>query len=160
MHDPLRKQLKHLLKGRGAHLPFEEVVRDLPESLRGKQADGLPHTAWELVEHMRIAQADILRYCRKANYVAPEWPDDYWPDSEAPPSSDAWHESIDAFALDLKALVSMATDPEIDLHGTVPSSDKHTVLRELLIVADHNAYHAGQLVYLRRLLGSWPPADS
>ena len=119
---------------------------------------GFPHSAWELVEHLRITQRDILDFCRDPNYVEPKWPDDYWPKSPEPPSERAWDESIAAFREDRAALEALAADGSIDLFAKIPHGSGQTYLRELVLVADHNAYHLGQLVMLRQQLGAWGTA--
>ncbi len=152
----LRKQLAELLAGGGAHAKFEDVVAGLPEKMRGRKAEGLPHSPWMLLEHLRIAQHDILEFSRDAKHASPEWPEGYWPDAEAPPSAAAWNSSMKKFRGDLKAMASLVKNPEVDLFAKIPWGDGQTVLREALLVADHNAYHLAQLVDVRRALGIWP----
>jgi hypothetical protein len=155
-HDKqLREQLVSFLEGGGAHAKFDDAVKDMPEKLRGMKPKGLPHSAWMLLEHLRIAQWDILEFCRNAEYKAPKWPDDYWPKTEAPPSATAWKKSIQQFRKDLKAMQDLVADPKTDLYARIAWGDGQTILREALLVADHNAYHVAQLVDLRRLLGAW-----
>jgi hypothetical protein len=151
----LRRHLLELLKGGNAHVKFDEVVKDFPERLRGKKPEGQPHTAWRLLEHMRIAQWDIVEFSRSAKHASPEWPDGYWPDSDAPPSAAAWDKSVKQFRADLKAMQDLVADPKTDLYARLPWGDGQTVLREALLVADHNAYHLGELVMIRRMLGAW-----
>jgi uncharacterized damage-inducible protein DinB len=151
----LRDQLLRLLDWRDAHLGFDAAVDGLPSGLRGAPVEGLPYTAWQLLEHLRLAQHDILDFCRNPSYAQPAWPDDYWPASAAPPTADAWDESIRAFRADRDALKALATDPDVDLFAEIPHGSGQTYLRELLLVADHTAYHVGQFVVLRRLLGDW-----
>lgn len=151
----LRAQLADLLEWRSAHVDFDAATRDLPAELRGARPAGLPHSPWQLLEHMRRAQRDILDFCRDPEYVEPKWPEDYWPDRPDPPDPGAWDASVTAFRADLAAVKSLATDPGVDLFAVVPNGDDQTFLREILLVADHNAYHLGQLVMLRRLLGAW-----
>ncbi|HEY1272204.1 MAG TPA: DinB family protein [Terriglobales bacterium] len=151
----LRDHLLYLLKGGGAHAGFEPSVADLPVSLRGKKLKELPYTAWMLLEHMRIAQWDILEFSRNRKHVSPKWPEGYWPASPAPPSDAAWDESIKSFSADLEAMQKLVSDPKTDLHARISWGDGQTILREVLLVADHNAYHLGQLVTLRRLFGAW-----
>ncbi len=152
---PLRHHLLYLLKGGGAHVKFGEVVAGIPAKLRGKKPAGLPHTPWMLLEHMRIAQWDILEFSRDAKHVSPDFPYGYWPKTEAPTSTAAWNKSIGAFKKDLKAMQDLVANPKTDLFARLPWGDGQTVLREALLVADHNAYHLGQLVTMRRLLGAW-----
>lgn len=151
----LRDHLLYLLKGEGAHAKFEDVIDDFPADLRGKKLENFPHTAWMLLEHLRIAQWDILEFSRNAKHKSPDWPSGYWPKEEAPPSADAWNESLRAFQGDLKAMQKLIADPKSDLHKPFPWGDGQTLLREALLAADHNSYHLGQLVTLRRLLGAW-----
>ena len=152
----LREHLLNLLKGSQAHTTFDATIAGLPAILRGKKAKGLPYTAWMLLEHMRIAQWDILEFSRNAKHRSPDWPKGYWPKSEAPPSASAWDESVKAFRANLKAMQRLVSDPKTDLYARIPWGDGQTILREALLVADHNAYHLGQLVALRRVLGAWP----
>lgn len=151
----LRSHLMELLKGGHAHTTFEAAVADIPADLRGKKADGLPYTAWMLLEHLRIAQWDILEFSRNAKHVSPEWPKGYWPEGEAPPRASDWDKSVSSFQSDQKAMQELVANPKTDLYARLPWGDGQTVLREALLVADHNAYHIGQLVTLRRLLGAW-----
>ncbi|HET7747735.1 MAG TPA: DinB family protein [Terriglobales bacterium] len=155
-HDQaLRQHLLDLLKGGNAHVKFEEAVKDFPEGLRGKKPEGQPHTAWRLLEHMRIAQWDILEFSRSSKHVSPEFPDGYWPEGDAPPSVAAWEKSVKQFRADVKAMQDLVADPKTDLYARIPWGDGQTVLREALLVADHNAYHLGELLMIRRLLGAW-----
>ena len=153
--DALRSHLIELLDGGHAHLTFEKAVADLPAALRGKKAPGLPHTPWRLVEHMRIAQWDILAFSRDSAHKSPPFPDGYWPEGDAPPDAAAWDRSVDAFRKDLEAMQRLVSDPKTDLFAVIPHGEGQTILREALLVADHNAYHLGQLVTVRRLLGAW-----
>ena len=156
-HDSsLRRHLVELLKGGSAHARFEEAIAGIPANLRGRKPAGLPHSPWMLLEHMRIAQHDILEFSRNRKHVSPDWPKGYWPDSAAPPSSTAWNASIRKFRLDLKTMQGLVANPKTDLHARIPWGDGQTILREALLVADHNAYHLGQLVDIRRLLEAWP----
>lgn len=154
----LRPHLIDLLTARQAHCTFEDAVAAVPSSLRGERPEGLPYSLWELADHIRRAQRDILVYCRDPDYEAPSWPADYWPDDPVPPSDQAWDESIAQYEEDLDALCALVRDDALDLYDTVPSSDEHTYLREFMLVADHTAYHIGQIVSARRLLGIWPPS--
>ena len=151
----LREHLLDLLDGGGAHAKFDDVVKDMPEKLRGVKPNGLPHSAWMLLEHLRLAQWDILEFSRNSKYKSPEWPEDYWPKKEAPPSTAAWNKSIQQFRKDLKAMQDLVANPKTDLYARIPWGDGQTILREALLLADHNAYHLGQLVDVRRLLGAW-----
>jgi hypothetical protein len=152
----LRDHLLYLLKGGGAHLNFDAAVADLPATLRGVKPPGLPHSAWRLLEHMRIAQWDILEFSRNPKHVSPKFPDGYWPTGDGPPDGVAWDRSVAAFRADLQAMQNLVADPATDLFAPIPHGEGQTVLREALLVADHNAYHLGQLVVVRRLLGAWP----
>jgi len=151
----VREHILYLLRGGGAHISFAEAIADFPEQLRGKKAAGAPHTAWQLLEHMRIAQWDILEFSRNAKHVSPEFPEDYWPKTESPANDAAWHASVADFQKDLKEMEELVANSSTDLYERIPHGDGQTILREALLVADHNAYHLGQLVLLRRLLGAW-----
>ena len=151
----LREHLTYLLVVGGAHLDFNAAVADLPAALRGIRPSGLPHTPWELLEYMRIAQSDILEFIRKPKHVSPPWPAGYWPTSQAPPEDIAWDKSVKAFRADLATIRRMIKNPKINLHARIPHGTGQTVLREVLLVADHTAYHLGQMVLVRRLLGAW-----
>jgi hypothetical protein len=151
----LRQHLLELLKGGHAHATFDAAVENLPLALRGKRPKGAEHSAWELLEHMRIAQWDILEFSRNAAHQSPEWPSGYWPATPTPPDAKAWDKSVRAFRRDLKTICDLVADPATDLFAKIPHGDGQTVLKEALLVADHNAYHLGALVLLRRLLGAW-----
>jgi hypothetical protein len=151
----LRDHLVYLLDGGGAHATFSDAVKNMPEELRGVKPDGLSHSAWMLLEHLRLAQWDILEFCRNSKYKAPEWPKEYWPETETPPSAAAWNKSVQQFRRDMKAMQELVTNPKTDLYARIPWGDGQTILREALLVADHNAYHIGQLIDVRRLLGAW-----
>lgn len=153
----LQEQLLWLLCGGHAHLDFDAAIADLPPELRGAKPPAEVHTPWRLIEHMRIAQWDILEFSRKADHVSPDFPDGYWPPSDAPPNAEAWVRSVKSFRDDLGAMQDLVADPSTDLFVPLPWGDGQTILREALLVADHNAYHLGQLVTLRRALGAWPP---
>ena len=155
---PLRSHLTDLLTARQAHCTFEDAVAQMPEDRRGERPDDLPYSVWELAAHIRLAQRDILDYCRDPDYTTPDWPNDYWPDATAPPHETAWEDCLAQVQRDRDALCTLVTDETIDLYDTVPSSDEHTYLREAMLVADHNAYHIGQIVTVRRQLGLWPPS--
>jgi len=151
----LREHIIYLLNGGGAHVRFDEVVKDIPEVLRGSKPNGLPHSAWMLVEHLRLAQEDILEFSRSSKHTSPEWPKGYWPKTEAPPSTAAWNKSVQQFRKDLKTMQDLVANPKTDLYARIPWGDGQTILREALLLADHNAYHLGQLVDVRRLVGAW-----
>jgi hypothetical protein len=152
---PLREHVLNLLKGGQAHLDFEQAVAGLPEDLLGVKPPGLPHSPWRLVEHMRIAQWDILNFSIDPGHVSPKFPDGYWPEGDGPPDPGAWARTLDAFRNDLKAMADLVADPDRDLLASLPHAEGYTLLREALLVADHNAYHLGQLIVVRRLLGAW-----
>ena len=151
----LREHVIYLLKGGGAHLDFEKAIAGLPAEHRGLTAAGLPFTAWRLLEHLRIAQWDITEFSRSPKHASPAWPTGYWPQSDAPPNDEAWERSVAEFRSGLKGMQRLVSNPKTDLYARIPHGDGQTVLREALLLADHNAYHLGQLVLLRRLLGSW-----
>ncbi|HJW96469.1 MAG TPA: DinB family protein [Thermoanaerobaculia bacterium] len=148
----LRDHLLELLESNQAHISFADAVKDFPRELRGKRPDGSPHTAWQLLEHLRLAQWDILEFTRDPKHVSPDFPQGYWPSSEAPPDDEAWNESVEGFRRDLKGLADLARDESLDLHAPIAHGTGQTVLRELLLAADHNAYHLGQLMIVRKML--------
>ncbi len=152
----LRKHLLYLLRGGGAHIDFDTAIAGLPAKLRGVRPKGVPHTAWRLLEHMRIAQWDILEFSRNPGHVSPDFPEGYWPRGDSPPTAAAWAKSVNAFRRDLKEMEELVANPSTDLYAKIPHGDGQTILREALLVADHNAYHLGELVFLRRSLGAWP----
>ena len=151
----LRQQLIELLRGRNAHADFEQAIDGLPAALRGVRPKGVPFTAWRLVEHLRIAQWDILEFSRSVKHASPEWPKGYWPEGDAPPTASAWTRSVAAFRQDLKAMQALVKNPKTDLYAPIPGGTGQSILREAMLAADHNAYHVGQLILLRRLLGAW-----
>ena len=156
--DALRTHLLDLLHGGHAHATFEDAVRDLPAKLRGKVPRGLPYSAWQLVEHMRLTQEDILLFSknRDGSYQSPEWPDGYWPSGEAPLDDEDWEKSIAGFRADRVAFEALVADPTQDLFAPFPWGEGQTLLREGLLIADHTSYHLGQLIVVRRLRGAWP----
>jgi hypothetical protein len=154
----LRQHLIYLLTDGGAHAKFEDVIAAIPAKLRGQTPAAMPHSPWMLLEHMRIAQWDILEFSRNPKYKSPEWPESYWPPTEAPPNAAAWNESVKTFRKDLKSLENLIADTHTDLFAKIPWGDGQTILREALLVADHSAYHLGQLVDVLRLLGAWSKA--
>ncbi len=153
--DGLRAELRHVFEVGNAHVDFERAIENLAPGLRGTRPAGLPHSPWRLVEHMRIAQRDILDFCRDPGHESPPFPEGYWPDGDAPPDADAWDRAVAGFRADLAALIGLAADPATDLVARLPHGTGQSILREVLLVADHNAYHIGQLVCVRRLLGDW-----
>ena len=148
----LRDHILYLLKGGGAHVSFDDAIGDWPVQLAGVKVANFPHTAWMLLEHMRLAQWDILDFSRNSAYQELKFPDDYWPATEAPPSAAAWDQSIEQFRRDLKAMERLISDPNADLTARIPHGQGQTLLREALILADHNSYHLGQLVFVRKIL--------
>lgn len=156
MSDPLRSHLTKLLDWHDAHVDFDGAVDGVAPELRGRQPQGLPYSPWQILEHLRLSQHDILDFCVNPAYEEMKWPDEYWPKTVAPPSADAWTASIAAFKADCDALKRLAADPSVDLFAKIPHGHGQTYLREVLLVADHNSYHIGQLVAVRRLLGAWP----
>jgi hypothetical protein len=150
----LRRHVDNLLQMKGAHLSFDEALAGLPAALRGKKPAGAPHSAWELLEHMRIAQEDILDFSRNPAYREKKFPDDYWPPTAEPPDDAAWDRSVQQFQRDLKQMQELMADTKYDLLAKLAHGKGQTLLREALITADHNAYHLGQLMFLRRMLES------
>ena len=151
----LRQHLVSLLKASEAHANFDAAIKDLPAKVRGKRPKGAQHSPWELLEHLRIAQWDILEFSRDPDHKSPEFPGGYWPSTPAPPDPGAWDKSVESFRHDLEALCALVTNPSTDLFTKIPHGDGQTILREALLAADHNAYHLGEMVLLRRLLGAW-----
>ena len=154
-HRALRQHLLDMLRGGGAHAGFEKTLASLPVEMRGAKVPGLPFTPWRLLEHMRIAQWDILEFSLSAEHVSPEFSAGYWPETDAPPHGAAWEQSLQSFRSDMKRMEDLVADPKTDLFARIPHGDGQTILREGLVLADHNAYHLGQLVLIRRLLGAW-----
>ena len=152
LHNPLRNHLVNLLRGGQAHLQFDDAVQGIPIALRGKRPKGAAHSPWELLEHLRIAQSDILEFSRNPKHKSPDWPEGYWPTLPAPPTRSAWKESADAFRADLEAMIALVRNPKTDLFAKLPHGTGQTLLREALLVADHNAYHLGQLATVKHQL--------
>ncbi|HZU32466.1 MAG TPA: DinB family protein [Candidatus Angelobacter sp.] len=150
--DPLRQHVTNLLTKAEAHVDLSSSIQDFPSELRGVKPEGAPHTPWQLLEHIRIAQWDILEFSKDAKHKSPKWPDEYWPKTEAPPNDQAWDKSVKQILADLKEISDLVNNPEVDLLAPIPNGDGQTLLREALLVADHNAYHLGQLVMVRRIL--------
>ena len=151
----LRQHLIEVLTGGHAHATFEDAVKGLPPKLHGAKPANFPHSAWMIVEHLRIAQWDILEFSRNKKHESPKWPEGYWPKTDAPANEQAWNKSVEQFESDLKAMKDLVKNPKTDLFAKIPWGDGQTILREALLVADHNAYHVAQLVDVRRLLGAW-----
>ena len=152
----LRDHLLSLLRGGNAHISFDDFIAGFPAESCGQRIEGLPYTAWQVLEHMRIAQWDILEFSRNPKHVSPGFPEGYWPKTPVPPDEAAWEESVQAFQHDLQEMIKLVKNPKTDLCTAIPHGDGQTVLREALLLADHNAYHLGQLIDLRRALGTWP----
>jgi hypothetical protein len=153
----LREELSRVLSGKGAHADFEAAVHDFPVEQRGAKPAGAPHSAWELLEHLRIAQQDMLEFSRNAKHESPAWPSGYWPPQPQPPDDGAWDRSVAQFRADLQEMQRLVADPSSDLFTRFPHGEGQSLLREALQMADHNAYHVGELIFLRRLLGAWKP---
>jgi uncharacterized damage-inducible protein DinB len=151
----LREQLGKALDSSEAHADWKQALADVPAKARGEKPAGVPHSLWELLEHVRIAQWDILEFSRNAKHVSPDFPGGYWPKSPAPPSEGAWKKSIEGLQSDLAAMEKLIADPKTDLFARIAHGSGQTILREALLLADHNAYHLGQFVLLQRLLGTW-----
>jgi uncharacterized damage-inducible protein DinB len=151
----LREQLVELLRGGQAHADLKSVVDNFPAKQRGVTPKGAEHSAWQLLEHIRIALHDLLDFSTNPNYVQPEWPDDYWPKEAAPADSDAWDASVRALKKDLADFEKLVGNPESNLYATIPWGQGQTLLREVLLAGQHTSYHLGQIVLLRRLLGAW-----
>jgi hypothetical protein len=154
-HRALRDHLVDLLRVGHAHIGFEDAIADWPDGLRGAKPPGQPFTPWRLLEHIRITQWDIVEFTKSAQHVSPEWPEGYWPAGDAPADATAWDKSVVQVARDLRSMARLVTDPKTDLFARIPHGTGQTVLREALVLADHNSYHLGQLLLLRRLLGAY-----
>jgi len=151
----LRDHVVKLLRGGSAHVNFDQAIGKLPQELRGAKAPGLPHTVWQLLEHIRIAQWDILEFSRNKDHVSPSFPDGYWSDTASPPDAAAWDKSVETVLGDLKAMEDLVANPATDLYAKIAWGDGQTILREALVLADHNGYHFGQIVSVRQVLGAW-----
>lgn len=151
----LRQHLVNLLKGGDAHADFDTAIENFPANLRGTRPERAEHSPWEVLEHLRIAQWDILEFSRNPLHKSPEFPAGYWPATQAPPDAEAWDKSVETFRKDLQAFCDMVSDESTDLLARIPHGEGQTVLREALVAADHTSYHLGQLVLLRRILGAW-----
>jgi hypothetical protein len=151
----LRALLKKLLDWEDAHVNFDSAIDGLPAKLRGVKPDGLPYSIWQLVEHLRIVQYDILDFCINAGYEERAFPDEYWPKIVEPLSAKAWDDSIAELRSDREALAALADDPKLDLFAKIPHGSGQTYIREFVLVTDHTAYHVGEIVAIRRMLGAW-----
>ena len=154
--DSVRKHVLYLLRGGGAHMSFDDFVGGFPPDLCNRQIQGLPYTAWQVLEHMRLAQWDILEFSRDANHVSPEFPKGYWPRPDDLGTPVLWQQTIDAFRADLQQLQALVEDPATDLYAKIPHGDGQTILREALLTADHNAYHLGVLAVMARIAKTVP----
>ena len=150
--DSLRKHVLYLLRGGGAHLSFDDFVSSFPADLCNRQIEGLPYTPWQVLEHMRLAQWDILEFSRDADHVSPEFPKGYWPTLNEPGTPALWQESVEKFRKDLQQMETLVEDPSTDLHAKISHGEGQTVLREALLIADHNGYHLGVLTVMARIL--------
>jgi DinB superfamily len=153
--EALREHVVKLLKGGDAHVTFENAIKDFPAELRGEKPKGAEHSSWEVLEHLRIALWDILDFSVNPEYKEREWPKEYWPETAAPPNPQAWDESVLAFEKHLQAMCDLVENEKTDLFAKIPHGTGQTILREALVVADHNGYHLGEIVLLRRVLGAW-----
>ncbi len=153
----LREQLLGLLDGEDAHMPFEEAVADFPAAAINARAPNVAYTPWHLLEHLRITQRDILEYVRKPGHASPDWPEGYWPAPDALTTPEGFAATVASFRADQAALRAVVADPATDLFAVLPRTPGHTILREIRIVADHNAYHLGEFAILRQVMGTWPP---
>ena len=152
----LRNQILQLLNGRNAHYTFDNAVADFPLEAVNERPPNVPYTPWHLVEHLRIAQWDILEFMRDPDHVSPEWPKGYWPDPQSTTNAAGWQQSLDRFRADLAAVEAMVKDDSLDITAELPHAPGYTFLREFLLVADHNAYHVGEFAILRQVMGTWP----
>ena len=152
----LRTQLVWLLRGRDAHVDFDAAVAGLPARLRGRKPGVAAHSPWQIIEHIRLAQWDILEFSRDPKHVSPAWPEGYWLAAGEPPAARSWQESLAAIRSDLRSMIRLVQNPRTDLFTPIPHGDGQTILREAMLIADHTAYHLGELVTVRRLLGAWP----
>ncbi|MFZ0389153.1 MAG: DinB family protein [Calditrichia bacterium] len=151
-NSEVRQHVLRLLQGKGAHIDFDEAVKNLRPDLRGERREGFPYTIWQLLEHIRIAQWDMVEFSKDANHQSPEWPKEYWPEEEAPPDDAAWENSLRQIQADRIKMEKMVEDQQNDLLAKIPHGSGQTLLREALQVADHNAYHLGQIMLMRKIL--------
>ena len=154
--ESLRKHVLYLLRGGGAHLSFDDCVKSFPPDLCNRQIDGLPYTQWQVLEHIRLAQWDILEFSRDASHVSPEFPKGYWPNADELGNPTLWQQTIEKFRNDLQQMEALVEDPSTDLHAKIPHGDGQTILREALLIADHNAYHLGVLAVVARIVKAGP----
>jgi hypothetical protein len=154
--DSLRKHVFYLLRGGGAHMSFDDFVNSFPADLCNRQVEGLPYTPWQVLEHMRLAQWDILEFSRDPDHVSPEFPKGYWPEPEELGTTASWQKTVDKFRQDLQQMEALLENSSTDLHAKLPHGEGQTILREALLIADHNAYHLGALTVMARILKSTP----
>jgi hypothetical protein len=154
--DILREQLLALIDGYGAHMPFDAAVADFPDEAINRMPPNVPYTPWHLLEHIRIAQRDILDYIRDRDYLAPAWPEEYWPARDAMATPEQLALTVDGFRTDRAALHALVADPATDLLAPIPNTPGHSIFREVRLVGDHNAYHIGEFAILRQVMGTWP----
>lgn len=155
--DLIRDHLEELLSWNSAHVEIDRVLRNVPPNLRGACPPGVPYSLWQLLEHVRLAQRDILEFCTNQDYTSPRWPADFWPAAASPSEREDWQQSIAAYRRDRQSILDLVMDRSIDLMDAIPHGDGQTYFREIVLVADHTAYHTGQMVIVRRMLGIWPP---
>lgn len=158
--DPLRKEIVFQLNGGNAHAPLEKATADMPAKSQGVVPDGLPYSTWQLLEHLRIAQADMLEFCTSKTYHEKKWPDDYWPKDPAPPNSRAWNASVRQIQADREQFIKLISNAKADLFAPLAWGQGQTLFHEACLIIDHNAYHLGEIVTVRRLLGAWPPRET
>lgn len=154
--DILRTQLLELIDGRGAHMPFDDAVQDFPDDAINRRPPHVPYTPWHLLEHIRTAQSDIVDYIRNPAYLAPNWPEEYWPARDATATPEQFAQTMERFRADRQALHELLADPSTDLLATIPGTPAHTILRQVRVIGAHNAYHIGEFAILRQMMGSWP----
>lgn len=154
--DSIRKHVLYLLRGGGAHMSFDDFVDSFPADLCNRQIEGLPYTPWQVLEHMRLAQWDILEFSRDPNHVSPEFPKGYWPRPDELGTPALWQQTIEAFREDVKQMEALVEDPSTDLYAKIPHGEGQTILREALLIADHNAYHLGVLAVMARIVKTVP----
>jgi hypothetical protein len=154
--DTLRTELIALIEGRGAHMTLDDAVVDFPDDAINRRPPNVEYTPWHVIEHIRITQLDMLDYIRDRKYLAPNWPEEYWPPRDATATPAEFERSVEGFRADQAALRAIAADPATDLTATIPNTPGHTILREIRLVGDHNAYHVGEFAILRQVMGTWP----
>jgi len=154
--EAVRKHVLYLLRGGGAHLSFDDLVNSFPAHLCNRYIEGLPYTPWQVLEHIRLAQWDILEFSRDPDHLSPDFPKGYWPKSDQLGTPELWHQTVDAIRKDAKQMEALIEDPATDLYAKIPHGEGQTILREALLTADHNAYHLGVLTVMSRILKSAP----